>query len=92
MQARVGLAGAADVDAAVGAARAAQPAWASLSPVRRARVLFRLADLLEQHETEAAELGALDNGTPISVMNPGRVRGRMGAVLRRAGATSSTGR
>ena len=72
MQARVGLAGAADVDAAVAAARAAQPAWAALAPLRRARVLFRLADLLERHGPEAAELAALDNGTPVSVMNPGR--------------------
>ncbi len=72
VQARIGLAGAADVDAAVIAARAASPGWAALAPLKRARVLFRLADLLEHHELEAAELGALDNGTPVSVMNPGR--------------------
>ncbi len=72
VQAGVGLAGAADVDAAVLAARTAQPQWAALAPLKRARVLFGLADLLEQHEAEAAELGALDNGTPIGVMNPGR--------------------
>jgi aldehyde dehydrogenase (NAD+) len=71
VQARVGLAGADDVDAAVAAARAAQPGWAALAPVKRARILFRLADLLEQHGPEAAELAALDNGTPVSVMNPG---------------------
>jgi aldehyde dehydrogenase (NAD+) len=34
-------------------------------------VLLRLADLLEHHASEAAELAALDNGTPVSVMNPG---------------------
>ncbi len=72
VQAQVGLAGAGDVDAAVSAARAAQPAWAALPPVKRAGILFRLADLLEEHRVEAAELGALDNGTPIGVMNPGR--------------------
>jgi acyl-CoA reductase-like NAD-dependent aldehyde dehydrogenase len=72
VQARIGLAGAGDVDAAVIAARAASPEWAALAPLKRARVLFRLADLLEHHEVEAAELGALDNGTPVSVMNPGR--------------------
>jgi aldehyde dehydrogenase (NAD+) len=70
-QADVGLAGASDVDAAVAAARAAQPAWAAKAPTERATVLHRLADLLEQHGPEAAELAALDNGTPISVMNPG---------------------
>src|SRR5580704_17115 len=71
VQAEVGLAAAHDVDAAVAAARHAQPGWAALSPTQRAAILFRLADLLEEHGPEAAELAALDNGTPISVMNPG---------------------
>ncbi len=71
VQAEVGLAGAGDVDDAVAAAREAQPAWAALSPGRRASVLLRLADLLEAHGTEAAELAALDNGTPVAVMHPG---------------------
>jgi aldehyde dehydrogenase (NAD+) len=70
-QAEVGLAGAADVDAAVTAAREAQPAWAATSPLERAAILYRLADLLEHDGPQAAELAALDNGTPISVMNPG---------------------
>ncbi|MGD0312858.1 MAG: aldehyde dehydrogenase family protein [Acidimicrobiales bacterium] len=71
VQAEVGLAGVGDVDDAVAAAREAQPAWAALSPTRRAGVLFRLADLLERHAPEAADLAALDNGTPVSVMRPG---------------------
>jgi aldehyde dehydrogenase (NAD+) len=71
LQAEVGLGGTADVDAAIAAAKSAQPAWAAKAPSERAAVLFRLADLLEQHAPEAAELGALDNGTPISAMNPG---------------------
>jgi acyl-CoA reductase-like NAD-dependent aldehyde dehydrogenase len=70
-QADVGLAGAGDVDGAVAAARSAQTAWAATPPTQRAAILFRLADLLEDHATEAAELGALDNGSPVSVMNPG---------------------
>src|ERR1700722_8354666 len=65
LQAEVGLAGAAEIDSAVAAARAAQPAWAAKPPLERAAVLFRLADLLDEHAPEAAELGALDNGTPI---------------------------
>ena len=72
LQAEVGLAGAADADAAVQAARAAQPAWARLAPAERAAILVRLADLLEVHADEAAELAALDNGTPVSTMHPGR--------------------
>ncbi len=70
-QAVVGLAGERDVDDAVAAARAAQPAWGRLAPAKRAAVLFRLADLLEANAREAAELAALDNGTPVSAMNPG---------------------
>jgi aldehyde dehydrogenase (NAD+) len=72
VQAEVCLAGADDVDAAVAAAREAQPRWAALSPNRRARTLMALADLLDAHRQEAAELAALDNGTPVSVMDPGR--------------------
>jgi len=71
VQAQVGLAGAEVVDAAVDAARSAQAKWAAAPPVKRAAILFRLADLLERHAPEAAELAALDNGTPVSVMNPG---------------------
>ena len=37
----------ADVDAAVQAARAAQPAWAAVDPTRRTRLLIRLAELVE---------------------------------------------
>jgi aldehyde dehydrogenase (NAD+) len=33
---------------------------------------MRFADLLDKHRPEAAELAALDNGTPVSVINPGR--------------------
>ncbi len=71
VQAHVGLAGADDVDAAVGAARDAQRNWAGLRPTKRAAVLFGLAELLERNGSQAAELAALDNGTPVSVMNPG---------------------
>jgi aldehyde dehydrogenase (NAD+) len=71
VQAQIGLAGADDVDRAVAAARTAQRAWAGLRPVKRAAILFALADLLERDAAPAAELAALDNGTPVRVMNPG---------------------
>ena len=41
------LASPAEVDAAVQAARAAFPAWAATPPARRAKVLFKLRELLE---------------------------------------------
>jgi acyl-CoA reductase-like NAD-dependent aldehyde dehydrogenase len=58
---------ASDVERAVGAARAAfnNPAWAGMNAAARARILWRLADLVEAHATELAELEALCMGKPI---------------------------
>ena len=72
VQAEVGMAGPADVDDAVAAARAAQPVWAALGSEGRSAILAGLADLLEAHGEEASELAALDNGTPVSILRPGR--------------------
>jgi malonate-semialdehyde dehydrogenase (acetylating) / methylmalonate-semialdehyde dehydrogenase len=52
--ARVPLSGAADVDAAVAAARAALPAWRSRSTIERARWLFGFRQVLEAHQDEIA--------------------------------------
>jgi Aldehyde dehydrogenase family len=52
---RLTFASAAEVDAAVRAAREALPKWAATTPLRRARIMFRLKDLLEQHMDEIAE-------------------------------------
>jgi aldehyde dehydrogenase (NAD+) len=71
VQADVGLASGAGIHDAVVEAVAAKENWASRPPAARAEVLFRLADLLDAHAPEAAELAALDNGTPVSAMNPG---------------------
>ncbi len=65
------LAGEGDVDDAVQAARSARRTWAATAPAERAAVLFRLADLFDHHASEAAHLAALDNGTPVGVMNCG---------------------
>lgn len=54
---------AADVDRAVKAARKAfEGSWAAFRPVQRERLLLKLADLLEAHADEFAELETLDNG------------------------------
>ena len=58
-------AGAADVDAAVAAARAAQAAWAKLAGHARARFLYALARLVQRHARLLAVLETLDNGKPI---------------------------
>jgi aldehyde dehydrogenase (NAD+) len=56
---------AADVDAAVAAARAAQPAWLALGGAGRARHLYALARTVQRHSRLFAVLEALDNGKPI---------------------------
>ena len=55
----------ADVDAAVSAARKAQPGWARLGGPGRARHLYALARLLQKHSRLFAVLETLDNGKPI---------------------------
>ncbi len=62
---KVAQAGAADIDKAVKAARAAQPAWQKLSGHQRARYLYALARLLQKHSRRLAVLETLDNGKPI---------------------------
>ena len=60
----VATASAADVDEAVAAARSAfvDPAWARMLPSQRARLLWRVADLLEGDADLLAELETLDQG------------------------------
>ncbi|MFV0512200.1 MAG: aldehyde dehydrogenase family protein [Jhaorihella sp.] len=55
----------ADVDAAVAAARRAQPKWERLGGPGRARYLYALARLLQKHARLFAVLESLDNGKPI---------------------------
>jgi len=59
--------GAEDVEQAVAAARAAQPAWAALSLHERADALDRLADTMEAAADELAHLEARDTGKPWDV-------------------------
>lgn len=57
----------ADVDLAVSAARAAfeRGAWSLMGGAERARLMFKLADLIEAHAAELAELEAYDTGRPV---------------------------
>ena len=61
----VPLSGADDVDAAVRAAREAQPAWRDLAPQRRARAIMRLRQELVSHQEELARLVTDDMGKTI---------------------------
>jgi len=56
---------AADVDAAVKAARAAFPKWQALSAHNRARYLYALARQVQKHSRRLAVLETMDNGKPI---------------------------
>ncbi len=56
---------AADIDAAVAAARAAQAGWFALGGAGRARHLYALARMVQRHSRLFAVLEALDNGKPI---------------------------
>ena len=62
--ATVADAGAADVDKAVAAAREAfeRGPWATMLPAQREALLWKLADLIDQHADELAELESIDNG------------------------------
>ncbi|HYP71547.1 MAG TPA: CoA-acylating methylmalonate-semialdehyde dehydrogenase [Variovorax sp.] len=59
---KVALGAKADVDAAVAAAQAAFPAWADTPPIRRARVMFKFLELLNQHRDELAHLITAEHG------------------------------
>ncbi|QEC50681.1 aldehyde dehydrogenase family protein [Baekduia soli] len=63
--AEVAFAGPADVDRAVQAARAAQPAWAALPALERGKHLFRIARLIQERARELAIVETLDGGKPI---------------------------
>jgi phenylacetaldehyde dehydrogenase len=58
-----------DIDRAVKAARAAFESgpWSRTSTAGRAKMIWKLADLIEQHLEEFAQLESLDNGKPLSV-------------------------
>lgn len=61
--AEVARGGQAEADAAVAAARAAFPAWARLGPEGRGEILHRVADAVEAHIEELAQLETADNGS-----------------------------
>jgi acyl-CoA reductase-like NAD-dependent aldehyde dehydrogenase len=58
----------ADVDNAVKAARKAveEGPWRKMSTAQRAKLMFKLADLVEKNADELAQLETLDNGKPIN--------------------------
>jgi malonate-semialdehyde dehydrogenase (acetylating)/methylmalonate-semialdehyde dehydrogenase len=66
VQARVALAKAAELDAAVASALKAQGPWASVNPQRRARVMFEFKRLVEARMSELAEILSSEHGKVIA--------------------------
>lgn len=66
-----------DVDRAVNAAARAfrSVAWQGLTPYDRQQLLLRLADLIEQHADDFAQLESIDNGKAVSVARAADVEG-----------------
>src|SRR3954466_7618716 len=68
-------AGVEEVDVAVARAKAAFPAWRAVAPADRARLLRRLAELVEDHSEELARIESENVGKPIA-----GARGEVGMV------------
>lgn len=62
VQKQVPLATAGELDFAVKTAEAAFPAWAGMPALRRARCMFRLKNLIEEHEDALAGLLTSEHG------------------------------
>jgi aminobutyraldehyde dehydrogenase len=57
----------ADVDRAVEAAKKAAPEWRDATPAERAEVLLKLADVIDEHAEELAEIESRNVGKPLAV-------------------------
>lgn len=62
---KIAAAEAEDIDIAVAVAKRAFPSWAATPAAERGRLLLKLADLIEEHTEELAQLESLDTGHPI---------------------------
>jgi malonate-semialdehyde dehydrogenase (acetylating)/methylmalonate-semialdehyde dehydrogenase len=63
---RVAFASANETRAAIQAAKAALPAWAETSPLRRARIMFKFKALLDEHMDELARIISSEHGKVLS--------------------------
>jgi betaine-aldehyde dehydrogenase len=61
----VSMAGKADIDRAVAAARTAFPKWSAMAAMDRGRLLLKLADAIEANAEELAKLESTDTGHPL---------------------------
>ena len=66
VQGKLSYASANEALAAIASAQAAFPAWSGMSPLRRARILFKFKTLLDEHANELAKAISLEHGKTIS--------------------------
>ena len=59
---KVDLASKTTVEEAIAAAQAAFPAWRDTPPIKRARIMFKFKELLEQHADRICELVGEEHG------------------------------
>jgi phenylacetaldehyde dehydrogenase len=78
--------GVADVDRAVRSAnRALEGEWGAMLPAAREAAIHRLADLVERHATELAQLDSLDSGKPVTQIEAVDVGLSVGSLRYNAG-------
>lgn len=65
VQGKVSLATTEEVDQAIAAASAAQPAWAATNPQKRARIMMRFIELVNRENNEIAEILSREHGKTI---------------------------
>ncbi|MGR3723281.1 CoA-acylating methylmalonate-semialdehyde dehydrogenase [Abyssibius alkaniclasticus] len=75
VQAKAPLASRAELDAAVAAAKAAQPAWAAVNPQRRARVMMEFVRLLHRDMDKLAEALSREHGKTLPDAKGDVIRG-----------------
>jgi len=73
--ARVPLASGVEMAEAIEAAKAAFPAWCDTPPLRRARIMFRYKELLEEHLDELAAIVSSEHGKVFSDARGSVMRG-----------------
>jgi malonate-semialdehyde dehydrogenase (acetylating)/methylmalonate-semialdehyde dehydrogenase len=72
---QVTLANKAEVEQAIAAAKAAFPAWSATPAMRRARVMFKFKELIEQHMDELAAMVTAEHGKTLSDAKGSIIRG-----------------
>lgn len=75
VQAKLSMANASDLDAAVERAAKAQPSWAAVNPQRRARVMMKFVDLLHRDMDKLAEALSREHGKTLPDAKGDVIRG-----------------